>query len=94
VAEELAACPEELRRQVTERMMTRWREISDAYFIDDIVEFAEDLLRIARRNHLDNLAAYSRDLLDLSLTSDIDHMEARMADFPAAVDRFHRRRSP
>jgi signal transduction histidine kinase len=94
LAAELAACPDDIRRQVTERMMTRWHEISDAYFIDDIAEFAEDLHRIARRNHLDILAAYSRDLLDLSLTSDIDHMEARMADFPAAVDRFRHRPAP
>ena len=83
---ELAACPAEVRGRLTDRMMARWREIGDAYFIDDIVEFAEDLGAIARQHHLDALAAYSQDLLDLSRSSNIDDMEARLTDFPAAID--------
>jgi signal transduction histidine kinase len=83
---ELAACPAEVRGRLTDRMMARWREIGDAYFIDDIVEFAEDLDAIARRHGLDALAAYSQDLLDLSRSSNIEDMEARLTDFAAAID--------
>ncbi len=85
---ELADCPADARNRLTDRMMRRFQEISDAYFIDDIVDFAEELNRIAGHHGLAVLDEYSRDLLELSSTSHIDAMERRMNDFPAAVTHF------
>ncbi len=66
-------------------MRDKWEDIKDIYFIDDIIDFAEELKAIADRYGHPALGTYGENLHLCADAMDTDGMEKWMASFPDAI---------
>ncbi|MDM8515679.1 response regulator [Desulfobacterales bacterium HSG16] len=81
------ARPSELIAVLENKFIPRWKEINDAYFIDDIIDFALDLKKIASEYGDDTLIDFGKKLHECTDASDIDDIEECMAEFLDVIGR-------
>ncbi|MDM8523884.1 response regulator [Desulfococcaceae bacterium HSG8] len=67
--------------------LPRWEELREAYFIDDIIDFAEKLGQITSEYGVDFLTCYSENLYKFAQSNQIDEIDRLMAEFPEIVDK-------
>jgi CheY-like chemotaxis protein/HPt (histidine-containing phosphotransfer) domain-containing protein len=80
-----AHLPELVRRLENEKIPT-WQEIREAFYIDEVTEFAGGLKQTAEEYQSDILADYSRKLYEAAAGFDIDKTEDLLGEFPAVAE--------
>lgn len=93
VGEEHEIISEEAKNRLPELVKTfdnkitpRWEEISEAFFIDDVAEFASELNSVAQEYNIRFLADYSKNLYENAQSNNIDEIEKIMEKFPEVAD--------
>jgi signal transduction histidine kinase len=67
------------------KILPKWEEISEIFYIDDIVGFAGELKKIADTYPVALLEEYSRTLHEHAQNNNIDEIEVIMSKFPSIV---------
>ncbi|MCP4350310.1 MAG: response regulator [Desulfobacterales bacterium] len=75
------------------KIIPKWEEINDMYFIDEVADFAEELKNIALEYDLGLLADYSHNLFESTQNNNIDGMENLMTEFPEIINKLREVRS-
>ncbi|MCP4112365.1 MAG: response regulator [Desulfobacteraceae bacterium] len=75
------------------KIIPKWEEINDMYFIDEVADFAEELKNIALEYDLGLLADYSHNLFESAQNNNIDGMESLMTEFPEIINKLREVRS-
>lgn len=68
----------------------KWEEISEFFYIDDVVEFAGELKKIADTFPVTLLDDYSRTLREHAQNNNIDEIEVIMSKFPSVVQQIRK----
>jgi len=72
---------------LTEHFISKWEEIRDSFFIDDIESFAEQLKEVSTRYDSQLFLRYSQDLSDSAKRNSIDEIEKQLERFPSLLAR-------
>jgi signal transduction histidine kinase len=67
------------------KFLPKWEEISEIFYIDDVVEFADELKKIADTFPVTLLDDYSQTLHEHAQNNNIDEIEIIMSKFPSIV---------
>ncbi len=74
-----------LIRLLEKKYMSRWEEIRDMFFIDQILEFALEMKEIAQKYRCDLLENYAETLLSDAESVDVEAIEKSIAAFPDII---------
>lgn len=77
----------EIVREAKEGFMKKWKEVSEGMFIDDVQEFAEELINSAERLNCSMIREYGIDLKATTETLEIEKMQQLVAQFPILIDK-------
>jgi signal transduction histidine kinase/CheY-like chemotaxis protein len=77
----------EFKIQVQEIFLKKWQEVSEGMFLDDVHEFAEELIEKAGMYNCVMIAEYGQDLKRTAETIDIDEMQFLLTRFPLLVEK-------
>ena len=72
---------------IDNEILPKWKEISDIFFIDDIADFAKNIMEFALEYNITSLAEYSQKLYDYAENINIDKMEKMMKRFPSIIEK-------
>ena len=87
VPDELIARMPELVAILERKLIPKWEEISEMFFIDDVADFALELKSLAGEYHLVFLERYSQSLYESAQSNHIDAIEDRLAEFSGHIAR-------
>jgi len=68
-----------------EELVKKWRDVKVGMFVDDILEFADDVLKFGKKNNISTLTKYAEDLTKFSQGFKVDKLEEEFNKFPDYV---------
>jgi PAS domain S-box-containing protein len=71
-------------------IIPKWEELREIFYIDDIIDFAQELQQIARNFSFELLDNYSRTLYEHAENNNIDEIEIIMSNFPSIVQQIRK----
>ncbi|MBK7868666.1 MAG: response regulator [Ignavibacteriales bacterium] len=77
----------EILLEAKERFMKKWREVSEGMFIEDVQEFAEELINSAEKLNCSMIWEYGNDLRATTESLEIEKMQQLVAQFPRLNDK-------
>jgi DNA-binding response OmpR family regulator len=72
-------------KEMEEELVKKWRDVKVGMFVDDILEFADDVFKFGKKNNISTLAKYAEDLTKFSQGFKVDKLEEEFNKFPDYV---------
>lgn len=72
-------------KEMEEELVKKWRDVKVGMFVDDILEFADDVLKFGKKNNISTLTKYAEDLTKFSQGFKVDKLEEEFNKFPDYV---------
>ncbi len=89
--------PKHMKKNLTQilsimekEIIPKWEELREIFYIDDIIDFAQELQQIARNFSFELLDNYSRTLYEHAENNNIDEIEIIMSNFPSIVQQIRK----
>ncbi|QTA80511.1 Tol-Pal system protein [Desulfonema limicola] len=77
----------ELLNIIEKKLLPEYSDVIEMFYIDDVTDFALQIIKAAEKYNIDILKAYGKGLHNASLNIDVDEIEKNLKDFPEIIEK-------